>query len=107
MTASAPAAKWHAAVMAELAKQGHTRNWLHRRSGVARNTIDRWATQPHPPQAGTVLAVAKALGLDHAWALRLAGVPGAEAVAEAATPAPLGGAATDDLLAELRRRIEG
>ena len=99
-----PAKPLYDAVIRALAAQGRSKNWLHLRSGVARNTLDNWRTRPRPPQSRTVLAVAHALGMDRDEALRLAGV-----IRESPEPQPEGAdlswASTDDLLAEIRRRI--
>ncbi|MGI9008128.1 MAG: helix-turn-helix domain-containing protein [Streptosporangiaceae bacterium] len=56
------------------AHQGLTWSAIHRKSGVSRSTVFRWRTAVRPPQAGTVLAVADALGIDHEQALHLGGV---------------------------------
>lgn len=96
-----PAAPLHDRVIAELARQGRTKTWLHQHSGVARNTLDNWARQPRPPQIGTVLSVAAALGIDPEEAARLAGIT-AETVPAGADLASVD---TDVLLAEVRRRI--
>lgn len=91
--------------MQALLDQGKTKHWLHKRSGIARNTIDRWRTQPKPPQAGTVIAVADALGMDRTQALQLGGVmPPINVVVDGET-IPLADVDTDVLLAEVRRRI--
>jgi transcriptional regulator with XRE-family HTH domain len=70
-----PAARWYARVVAELSAQRRTKNWLHKRTGVARTTIDGWETQPKPPQARTVALVAEALGISEGEAFALAGLP--------------------------------
>lgn len=107
MTDRAPAAPLHEAVLETLRAQGKSKNWLHKHSKVARNTIDRWRVQPNPPQAATVIAVADVLGLDRSEALRLGGV-----IADVEVEVESSGRAvaldevdTDVLLAEIRRRI--
>lgn len=82
---NAPALPYLELVEATLAKQGRTKTWLSKRSGVSRAAINNWRTQPRTPQASSVLAVADALGLDHDRALRLSGLPAdAEPIAEGA-----------------------
>jgi lambda repressor-like predicted transcriptional regulator len=99
-----PAKPLYDAVLAALAAQGRSKNWLHLRSGVARNTIDNWRTRPRAPQSRTVLAVAHALGMDPDEALRLAGV--VKDPPEPVREVPdLSWVSTDDLLREVRRRI--
>lgn len=105
MTESAPAAPFHQAVLRALRDQRKNKLWLHKETGVARNTINAWATQPRPPQARTVIRVADALGIDHAEALRLAGLAPSIAITAEKTPVPLSEVDTDVLLAEIRRRI--
>jgi transcriptional regulator with XRE-family HTH domain len=58
----------------ELALRGWTHVELQRKSGVARSTISNWATGQQPPTPARVNAVADALGIDRAEALRLAGI---------------------------------
>lgn len=101
----APAAPFHAAVMAALKTRGMTKSQLHQKSGVARSTLDTWKTQPRAPQPGTVLAVADALGIDRGEALRLAGVLADTKAAVEGTTVDLSDVDTDVLLAEIRRRI--
>lgn len=60
----------------EMAMKGWTATRLRRDSGVARSTIAKWATQPRPPLASTVILVADALGIDRETAIRLAGILG-------------------------------
>jgi len=110
----APAAPLHALVLATLAEQGRSQNWLHKRTGVSRNTIASWKTQPRPPQAGTVLTIADALGIDRGEALRLAGVMDDASAARTGTAPDLSEIPTDALVEELhrigdelRRRIPG
>ncbi|MDH2424838.1 helix-turn-helix transcriptional regulator [Sphaerisporangium sp. TRM90804] len=103
----APAAPFHALVLATLNEQGKSQNWLHKRTGISRNTISAWAKQPRPPQAGTVLAVADALGIDRGEALRLAGVMADTKAALEGTTVDLSEVDTEVLLAEIRRRIRG
>ena len=99
-----PARPFYDAIARALAAQGRSKNWLHLRSGVARNTIDNWKTRPRPPMSRTVLAVAHALGMDADEALKLAGI--VKEPPETAQEGPdLTGVSTDDLLAEIRRRI--
>lgn len=101
----APAAPFHAAVMEALKTRGLTKSQLHQRSGVARSTIDTWATQPRPPQPATVLAVADVLDIDRGEALRLAGVLADTKATVEGTTVDLSEVDTDVLLAEVRRRI--
>lgn len=54
--------------------QGWTRVKLAHVANVSRGTIDSWKTQPRPPLAPTVVAVAERLGIDRDEALRLAGI---------------------------------
>ena len=72
--ARVPAHGLYLRVMERLALTGMTKTDLRRRTGVARSTIDSWATQATPPQARTVNKVADALGIDRVEALRLAGI---------------------------------
>lgn len=65
---------WYRAVMEATALKGWTKAELSERSGVSRSTIDNWAKNPRPPQARSVAAVADALGIDRAEAVRLAGI---------------------------------
>jgi transcriptional regulator with XRE-family HTH domain len=58
----------------ELALRGWTHVELQRKSGVARSTVAKWATGQQPPMPDRVNAVADALGIDRAEALRLAGI---------------------------------
>lgn len=105
MTDDAPARPFLELIEATLNQQGRTKTWLSQRSKVNRNTINNWGTQPRTPQAANVLAVADALGIEQRRALRLAGLstdmPRAEGDA-----LDLAGVPTDDLLAEIRRRIK-
>jgi transcriptional regulator with XRE-family HTH domain len=101
----APAAPFHAAVVEALKTRGMTKAQLHQRSGVARSTLDTWKTQPRPPQAATVLAVADALDIDRGEALRLAGVLADTKAVKEGTTVDLSDVDTDVLLAEIRRRI--
>lgn len=86
-----------------LSEQGRSQNWLHKRTGVSRNTIASWKAQPRPPQAGTVLTIADALGIDRGEALRLAGVMDDAAAARTGTAPDLSEIPTDALVEELRR----
>jgi transcriptional regulator with XRE-family HTH domain len=61
-------------VRREMALKGWTATRLRKESGVARSTLAKWATQPRPPLASTVVSVADALGIGREAALRLAGV---------------------------------
>lgn len=103
-----PALPYHAVVVATLQEQGKSKSWLSQRSGVSRNTIDNWAKQPRAPQAGTVVAVAKVLGIHPKLALQLAGVADVieryEIDEQDGVP-NLASVPTDVLMAELRRRI--
>ncbi|MFC3980214.1 helix-turn-helix domain-containing protein [Streptosporangium jomthongense] len=79
---------------------------LHRRSGVARSTINNLATQRRRPRPATVVALADTLGIPRDEAFALAGLdPEAAAVGETATDDTL-----DELLARLpeerRRELE-
>ncbi|MEU4410679.1 GIY-YIG nuclease family protein [Streptosporangium sp. NPDC023963] len=103
----APAAPLHALVLKTLSEQGRSQNWLHKRTGVSRNTIASWKAQPRPPQAGTVLTIADALGLDRGEALRLAGVMSDTKAAIEGTTVDLSEVDIDVLLAEIRRRVLG
>lgn len=47
---------------------------LERETGVSRTTINKWKTQPRPPQAATVNTVAATLNIDPVEALQLAGI---------------------------------
>lgn len=106
MTERAPAAPFHARVIATLNDQGRSLNWLHQQTGISRNTFAAWAKQPRPPQAKTVLAVANALGIDRGEALRLAGVMDDSKAAIEGTTVDLSEVDSDVLLAEIRRRLK-
>lgn len=54
--------------------RGWSKTRFHRETGIARSTIDKWATQPKTPQPGTVNVVADSLGIGREEALRLAGI---------------------------------
>lgn len=58
----------------ERALRGWSATRLHTETGVSRSTIGKWATQTRPPLPATVNAVADALGIERAEALRLAGI---------------------------------
>lgn len=58
----------------ERALKGWTSTRLSKQTGVSRATIGKWATQPNPPNAPTVTAVADVLGISRLEALRLAGI---------------------------------
>jgi transcriptional regulator with XRE-family HTH domain len=105
MTEGAPAAPFHQAVVRALRDQRKTKLWLHQETGIARNTINAWETQPRPPQARTVMAVADALGMDRIEALQLAGIVPGVTVEVEEDAVPLAAVDTDVLLAEIRRRI--
>lgn len=74
MSSQPPARAWYRLVTEAIALRGWSKQELSDRSGVARSTIDGWARNPRKPQAKSVNAVADALGIDRAEALRLAGV---------------------------------
>lgn len=78
-----PAHGLYLRVMERLALTGMTKTELRKRTGVARSTIDSWATQATPPQARTVNKVADALGINRVEALQLAGI-----LDDTAAPAP-------------------
>lgn len=96
-----PAAPFYARVMVELASRGKGKFWLHKNSGVARNTIDNLEKQPRPPQASTVAAVADVLGIDRKEAARLAGLP--VDTLQAAPATDLSALSSDQLAAEAKR----
>lgn len=102
VTDTPPAALLYEAVDEAIKRTGLTKVQVHRRSGVARSTIDGWKTRMTPPHASTVLSVARVVGISDDEALRLAGLKGPQPV----PPADLAEVPTDDLLAEIRRRIE-
>jgi transcriptional regulator with XRE-family HTH domain len=84
----------------ERALRGWSATRLRNETGVSRSTIAKWATQQQPPQPGTVNAVADALGIDRAEALRLAGI------LTAATPlADVGIMLSDDDLDATERQL--
>lgn len=103
MSDRTPAKPLHDLVMKTLKEQGRSQNWLHKRTGVSRNTINAWARQPRPPSARTVLSVADALGLDRAEALRLGGVMSDAAAARQGVAPDLSEIPTDALVEELHR----
>jgi hypothetical protein len=103
VTERGPAAPWYDRVVAELAQQGQSKSWLNRRSGVSRATIENWATQPKPPQAGTVAAVADVLRIPREEAARLAGLP---VNVLTAVVADLAAVSDEDLAAEVLRRMK-
>lgn len=74
MSDNAPARPFLDLIEATLKQQGKTKTWLAQRSSVSRAAINNWGWQPRPPQPGTVLQVADALGIEHDKALRLAGL---------------------------------
>jgi transcriptional regulator with XRE-family HTH domain len=80
----------------ELALRGWTHVELQRKSGVARSTVAKWATGQQPPMPDRVNAVADALGIDRAEALRLAGI-----LTEIPAPSMFGADELDQLEAEL------
>lgn len=69
-----PAYGLYRRVLQEVALKGWTKVELREQTGVARSTVEAWASQPRPPQPRTVNAVADALGIPREEALRLAGV---------------------------------
>lgn len=105
MNNNAPARQFYELVEATLNKQGKTKSWLAQRSKVNRNTINNWATQPRTPQAGNVLAVADALGIEHERALRLAGLRTEEPSVDNSAPT-VAEASDEELLAEVLRRLK-
>lgn len=105
MNNNAPARRFYELVEATLNKQGKTKSWLAQRSKVNRNTINNWATQPRTPQAGNVLAVADALGIEHERALRLAGLRTEEPSVDNSAPT-VAEASDEELLAEVLRRLK-
>jgi transcriptional regulator with XRE-family HTH domain len=54
--------------------RGWSSTQMEDKTGVARQTVGKWRTNPMTPQPGTVNAVADALGIDREEALRLAGI---------------------------------
>lgn len=104
MSDNAPARPFLELIEATLNRQGKTKAWLAQRSKVNRNTINNWGTQPRTPQAANVIAVADALNIEQDRALRLAGLRTDMPRGESGT-ADLAAVPTDDLLAEIRRRI--
>lgn len=105
MSDRAPAAAFHAAIKAALDQMGRTQVWLSKETGIPRSTLNAWKTQPRPPYAKTVIRVADALGMDRNEALRLAGRESDVRVALEDQVVSLDEVRTDDLLAEIRRRI--
>lgn len=71
---SAPARPLWDRIQTACAERGWNGVRLERESGVARQTVNKWRTQPRPPQAATVNAVARALDIPPDEALRLAGI---------------------------------
>lgn len=71
-----PARPWYDLVIETIALKGWTKAQLSERSSVSRPAIDNWRTNPKPPQARSVNAVADALGIPRNRALRLAGIIG-------------------------------
>jgi transcriptional regulator with XRE-family HTH domain len=84
----------------ERALRGWSATRLRNETGVSRSTVAKWATQQQPPQPGTVNAVADALGIDRAEALRLAGI-----LTDAPAPVPAGTQLTRDDLDRMERRL--
>lgn len=99
------AAAFHAAIEEALDDLGRDKAWLSRETGIARSTINGWKRNPRPPKAKSVNLVADTLGLDRDEARRLAGFTGAPVVGAEGQPIPLSDLDTDELLAEIRRRI--
>lgn len=85
----APARPWYDLVIETIALKGWTKAQLADRSGVSRPTVDNWRTNPKPPQARSVNAVADALGIPREHALRLAGVIAGPSEAERSPPPAL------------------
>ncbi|MFI6510044.1 helix-turn-helix domain-containing protein [Streptosporangium sp. NPDC050855] len=102
MSDQPPAAPFHALVVSTLKRQGKNMTWLGQRSGVSRNTIGNWAKQPRPPQPGTVLQVADALGIEHDRALQLSGLTDAPPPPLGEDLADLSTVPTDALVDQLR-----
>lgn len=71
---SAPARPLYERVEEIRMTRGWTKVRLARELGLDRTTIENWKKQPQPPQAPTIRNVADTLGIDHAEALRLAGL---------------------------------
>jgi transcriptional regulator with XRE-family HTH domain len=106
VTDEPPALPLYRRITAELRAKGMTKTQLHQRSGVARSTIEDWKTQPRPPLPSTVNAIADALAIDRTEAQRLAGlIPGCHPVRDGET-VDLSQVSSDELLAEIRRRLE-
>lgn len=99
------AAAFHAAIEAALDDLGRDKAWLSRETGIARSTINDWKRNPRPPKAKNVNLVADALGMDRNEARQLAGFTGAPIAGPDGEPVPLAELDTDELLAEIRRRI--
>lgn len=70
----APARPLYDLVEVRRIRKGWTKSQLARAAKTDRGTIDKWKTQPRPPLAGTVNAVAEVLGIDPVEALQLAGL---------------------------------
>lgn len=75
---SAPARPLWDRIQAICAERGWSTVRLERETGVSRQTIAKWKTQPRAPQAATVNTVARVLGIEQEEALRLAGILSAE-----------------------------
>lgn len=87
---SAPARPLWNLIQVETAKRGWSWTRLERETGIGRKTINNWRTQPRPPYADSVNAVARALDIDQMEALRLAGVIPSETETAGSGPAPMG-----------------
>lgn len=71
---SAPARRLWDRITFECATRGWNTVRLERETGIPRQTINKWRTQPRPPQAENVNTVARVLDIDPVEALRLAGI---------------------------------
>lgn len=71
---SAPARPLWDRIQYICARRGWNTVRLERETGVSRTTINKWKTQPRPPQAATVNTVARVLDIDPVDALKLAGI---------------------------------
>jgi transcriptional regulator with XRE-family HTH domain len=87
-----PARPWYDLVTETIALKGWTKAQLADRAGVSRPTVDNWRTNPRPPQARSVNAVADVLGIPRKEALRLAGVIADGDEADRSPPSLLDGA---------------
>lgn len=85
---SAPARPLWDRIQTLCASRGWSGVRLERETGVSRQTVNKWRTQPRPPQAATVNAVATVLGIPLEDALRLAGILPGEEQPPSEEPAP-------------------